>query len=99
MVLWGVQLKGKRIIIRSDNTAVVAIINKQTSKCAAIMRLVRFFILQCLKLNIIFTARHIPGKDNNIADALSRLQMQRFRELAPEAEASGEKVPDFLWSL
>jgi hypothetical protein len=28
---------------------------------------------------------HLPGKYNNIADALSRYQMRRFRELAPQA--------------
>ena len=99
VVLWGDSLKGKRIIIRSDNEAVVAILNKQTSKCPRIMKLVRFFVLQCLKNNIAFCARHIEGKLNNIADALSRFQMERFRSLAPAAEPEGIVVPEFLWRL
>jgi hypothetical protein len=99
IVLWGGLLKGKRIILRSDNAAVVAIVNKQTSKCPEIMKLVRFFILQCLKSNLAFSARHIPGKDNNIADALYRFQMGRFRELAPGSDAVGMQVPGFLWKL
>ena len=70
VVLWGDSLKGKRIFIRSDNQAVVAIINKQTSRCPDIMKLVRFFVLQCLKLSLSFKARHIPGIDNAIADSL-----------------------------
>jgi hypothetical protein len=83
--LWGDQLKGKKIVLRCDNESVVAIINKQTSKCQSLMKLVRFFVLQCLKNNVIFCARHVPGKDNNIADALSRFQMSRFWEAAPGA--------------
>ena len=99
LVVWGDSLRGKRIVIRSDNTAVVAIINKQTSKCPLIMHLVRFFVLQCLKVNVTFFAKHIPGKNNGIADALSRFQMARFVALAPGAEAAGTEVPDFLWRL
>ena len=49
--------------------------------------------------NVAFTARHIPGKANNVADALSRFQMGRFRESAPDAELSGTTVPGFLWDL
>ena len=57
------------------------------------------FVLQCLKNNIAFCARHIEGKLNNIADALSRFQMERFRSLAPAAEPEGIVVPEFLWRL
>jgi hypothetical protein len=98
-VLWGKLLKGKRIIIRSDNAAAIAIINKQSSKCPAIMSLVRFFVLQCLQYNVAFTARHIAGKSNNIADSLSRFQMERFRSAAPGADITGALVPIFLWDL
>ena len=32
---------------------------------------------------ITFRARHVPGIKNDLADSLSRLQIQRFRRLAP----------------
>jgi hypothetical protein len=99
IVLWGNRLKGKRIILRCDNEAVVCIINKQTSKCPLIMKLLRFFVLQCLKNNLAFSARHVPGKENNVADALSRFQMERFRQAAPNAKEKGLPVPEFLWNL
>ncbi len=99
LVVWGEELRGKRIVIRSDNKAVVSIVNRQTSKCTKIMRLVRFFVLQCLKMNIAFCAKHIAGEQNNIADALSRFQMERFRQAAPTAATNSTSVPDFLWSL
>jgi len=99
IALWGHMLKGKRIILRSDNQTVVSIINKQTSRCSKIMKLVRFFVLQCIKNNVAFCSRHVPGKINIIADALSRFQMERFREAAPAADAHPAIVPQFLWKL
>ena len=99
LTLWGKCLSGKRIWIRSDNKAVVAIINKQTSKCPLIMKLVRYFVLVCLRDNVAIKAKHIPGVQNNIADALSRSQMARFKHLAPSTAQSGLKVPSFLWQL
>ena len=99
VVLWGPQLRGRRIIIRSDNQPVVNIINKQSSRSPEIMKLVRFFILQCLKSNLAFCAKHIVGRDNEIADSLSRFQMDRFRRLAPGADLEPTDVPQFLWNL
>jgi hypothetical protein len=40
-----------------------------------------------------FTAKHIPGSSNDIADALSRFQFQRFRSLAPGAAAHPFSLP------
>ena len=97
--LWGQLLKGKRIILKCDNQAVVAILNKQTSKCSLVMKLLRFMVLQCLKFNLSVRAEYIPGKINNIADSLSRFQMSRFRLEAPQAASSPTAVPEFLWRL
>ena len=96
--LWGQHLQGKRVIFWCDNEAVVAIINRQTSHCAKIMKLVRFLVLRCLELDIHFKARHVPGVDNSIADALSRFQMDRFRRLAPGADPVMTPLPGNLWS-
>ena len=80
------------------NEAVVSIINGHTSKCLEITKLLRFF-LQCLKNNDAFSATHIPGCENNVAEALSRFQVLLFRSLVPQAEPGGFLVPEFLWSL
>ena len=78
------------------NEAVVSIINGQTSKCIEITKFLRFFFLQCLKNNVAFSARHIPGCENNVAEALSRFQVKLFRSLVPLAEPDGFLVPEFL---
>ena len=79
--------------MHTDNQALVSIINKQTSKSKRVMMLVRKMVLLLLENNIMFKAQHIYGKVNNIADALSRKQFQKFRTLAPNADQDPEPIP------
>ena len=57
------------------------------------MDLIRAITLQTLQYNFTFTATHIPGLDNSIADSLSRFQMDRFRSLAPSASPTASAIP------
>lgn len=86
----------KCVTFFSDNAAVVDIINKQTSKDKAIMVLLRDFVLSCLKYNILFQARHIPGLINYRADYLSRSQVTKFKQISPDAEKFPTTVPEKL---
>lgn len=43
----------------------------------------RKLVLICLEYNIVFKAKHIAGVNNRLADSLSRLQVQSFKQLAP----------------
>lgn len=91
--IWAQALANKCIYFRTDNAALVEIINKQTSKDSRIMHFLRQLVLTCLKNNILFRATHIPGKRNVLADALSRLQEDKFREMAPYAQPQPVAVP------
>lgn len=93
------QLANKKVIFHCDNAAVVEIINCQTSKCPRVMDLVRPFVLKCLQINVLIRAQHIKGVNNTIADALSRFDMQLFRELAPGATPQPLEIPQHLWQL
>ncbi len=95
---WGDLMANKKVEFWTDNKAVVAIINCQTSRCPHIMSLVRCLVLQCLSYNILFKAIHVPGVENSIADSLSRFQMQRFRAAAPEADKEGTIPPIIPWN-
>lgn len=97
--IWGHTLRNKKLLFKCDNEAVVQIINVQTSKDKNVMVLVRALTLKCLQLNLVVRAEHIPGKQNVLADHLSRLQLQRFRELAPDAEQLPESIPTQLWRI
>ena len=63
------------IMFHCDNSAVVDILNKQTSKDKLIMHVVRAIVLLQLKHNIHLVMRHIPGKKNVLSDAISRKQV------------------------
>ena len=52
------------------------------------MVLMRRLTLKCMKMNFF-----ISGKNNTAADLLPRLQIQRFRELVPQANQYPTKVP------
>ena len=99
MHIWGIHLKNKRIIFNVDNQAVVAIINKKSSKSNRVMTLVRNLVSLSLQYNIMLKAEHIPGKINSIADALSRSDWQRFKTLCPEADPEPTEIPDHLWKI
>ena len=66
-------VQGKVVLIATDNTTVVATINKEGgmrsgSLCALLWRL----LCWCSLNQIVLKARHIPGRLNVIADKLSR---------------------------
>lgn len=91
--LWGHKLANKSVCFNCDNEALVFILNKQTSKERQLMFLVRKLVLLSLKHNILFIARHIPGKFNILSDALSRLQVHKFKILFPEADEQSTDIP------
>ena len=69
------KMTNAHIVFHCDNSAVVAVINKQTSKHKALMSIIRPLILILLTNNITFRAEHIPGINNVLCDAISRLQV------------------------
>ena len=66
----------------TDNESVVHVINKQTSRDTYLLSLIRKVVLTCLRNNILFRAKHIPGIKNGLADSLSRLQVDKFKSLS-----------------
>ncbi len=90
-VLWGEKWTKKRIVVNCDNSATVDIINKGRSKIPFIQKFVRRLIWCAAKGQFVIIARHIAGKSNVIADALSRFNMLQFRRLAPEADTVPER--------
>ena len=99
LFIWAEDLKNKKIKFHCDNRAVVDIINKLSSKSEIVMRLIRILTLKCLKLNVILKASHVQGKHNSTCDALSRLQLDRFHLLAPNADPEPRIIPDHLWTV
>ena len=72
--LWPNSLKDQRLLVLCHNEAVVHVINNQTSKDKDLMSLIRQLTVALMNNNLILRAKHVPGKLNIIADALSRFQ-------------------------
>ena len=60
------------------------------------MGLMRSLLLAAAKFNFTFSALHVPGEKNTIADALSRFNWQVFHQLAPWAHRSPTPIPGQL---
>ena len=97
--LWHPHFAGKRIQFWCDNESVVAIINSGHSKAPRVMDLLRFLVLVSMHHNFFVWARHVPGVSNDIADALSRFQIERFRAAAPMANQDPCTIPPSLMTL
>lgn len=89
----------QHVLFRSDNEAVVHILISRTSKVPCIMHVLLDLLSAAARFNFTFTAQHIPGIHNNIADALSRFHWQEFRRLAPDAQLHPVPVSHQLWEL
>ena len=83
---FGSRWSGKRILMHCDNMCVVEVVNSGSSKSVDIMDLIRKLFFVCAKFHFEIRTCYINTKVNDIADALSRLQFDRFCQLAPQAD-------------
>ena len=76
--LWGEGWRGRRITLRSDNTAAVAVLNKGVARDAALASLTRRLFFEEVKHDCQVRFRHVAGVANQLGDLPSR---GRFAEL------------------
>ena len=95
IVFWPL-LKGRRVRLRlvGDNMGSVNILNRGRSRRDPVVALMhRHLDLFCAKRAIEHEAAHLPGDLNETADALSRMQWRRFRELTKGLTRRRTQVP------
>ena len=94
--LFAHHMKNTHIVIYSDNIAVVAVLNKKTTKHTPMLKLLRHLVLHCLNSNILFTAEHISGKLNILPDALSRCTHTPQMLQAQKMDIHPTEIPENL---
>ena len=99
MHLWFEKFKNSRLLIHTDNQALVAILNTKASKSDRVMFLIRHFVLKTMTHNICLKSVFISTHKNEIADSISRFQWDRFRNVAPLAEAKPLPIPLAFWDI
>ena len=95
--LWGHLWSGKHICFHCDNIAVVAVLSSRTAQSPLLMHLLRCFSFYSAYFRFHFSAVHIPGVENEAADALSRNNMPLFFSLVPNTPQF--KIPQPLMDL
>jgi hypothetical protein len=66
-------VKGRKVLVQTDNATVVAYLNKQGgTRSRSLCQLTIELLCWGIEYDILLTAVHIPGEDNHIADSLSR---------------------------
>ena len=103
VLLWARNFANQRICIFTDNKSVRDMLNLNTSGCRNCLVLIRFIVLESLTWNVRIFAKYVESKNNNFADALSRLQLNRFWYDAQKSEKEFEpepcKIPELLWPV
>ena len=89
--LWGRIWKHKTILFRCDNEAVVAVLNSGKTRDPDLAEISRNIFMQCALDDINLQIEHIPGRNNQIADLLSRWEDTS----TPEAKLKNF-LPDFI---
>ena len=99
LALWGSQWAGSKVLVQSDNMAVVCAINKRSARDPILARLLRLSALFCAVYDITLTASHIPGANNLAADALSRNNLPLFFSVNTQASPMPTVIPSQLIEL
>ena len=75
LLRWGKYWVGNHVVCMTDNTQVMAMLNKGVSSNVLCMDIIRAIFWLCAVFNIHISARHVAGVDNVYADFLSRLSV------------------------
>ena len=101
--LWIEKFQNKKIMLFCDNKAVVAMINNTSSKCQKCTKLLRMIVLKGMMYNVKISAKYVTLKDNDFADSLSRLQLNRFFKLVKTKQVRINElpclIPEEIWPL
>ena len=87
--VWGPQWQLSSVLVHCDNEGAVTVIN--TGIVEKIMHLLHCLFFIRAHFNIHVKAVHIPGRDNLLADAISRNNLQFLFSQVPEIAASSQR--------
>ena len=99
-LVWGKQWAGRVVQFNCDNQAVVTVLTKLYCRDSCLMAYLRCLVFCAAKHCFWFTAKHIPGHSNILADAISRNKVDFFLTQAPlTMERSPEELPEEIPQL
>lgn len=93
ILLFGPQLRGCKVVVRCDNSVVCANVTRGWSHLPRISDVLADLLAAQLRYQLVVEVAHIPGAQNTIADAASRLDWARYRSLVAEWRRSRDLPP------
>ena len=97
---WIHRFANRRIWLFIDNKSARDMVNDSASHCKNCMVLIRLITLQSMKYNVRINAKYVESKKNVLSDALSRGQMDRFWEKAPETmNTNRTEISSRIWPI
>lgn len=99
IALWGAQWQVSTVIIQSDNAAVVAAFASGLAKDTTLMHLLHCLHSFLAHYDVHVVARHLPGRENTAADALSRNNLPVFFRCHLQANPTPSSLPQALREL
>ena len=97
--VWGPQWRLSSVVVHCDNESTVAVINTGYSRVVKIMHLLRCLFFIKARFNMWVKALHVPGRDNIVADAISRNNLTILLSQIPSAQSTRDVIPDVLLQL
>ena len=91
--MWGRCWSGQVVCCRCDNSAVVAVLNRRTSRDSELMHLLRCLIFFEAKFSFRMVSAHIAGSQNTLADDLSRDNLSGFLQAVKGASVLSQSIP------
>lgn len=97
--IWGRQWQRKNVLYLCDNRTVVDALISGISKDRELSILLTELAILAVLNNFRYFGKHVPGKANNTADALSRFDFQAFHRLMPTARERRLPTTAYLLKL
>ena len=91
--IWGQWWSGQHVLFQVDNNTVAAAVRSGSCRERRVMQLLRVLHFVAAKYQFTFTAEHILGSDNPVADAISRDSVPKAFSLSPQLEQVPDHVP------
>ena len=90
---WGSSWARQKILFHCDNQAVVEIWDRGSTRAPHTMGLDRLLYFCASRCDINVCVTHVSGVCNDIADSLSRFQIEKFRKLASRSIKYPDHIP------
>ena len=97
--VWGREWSRKVVVFRCDNMAVVQILNAMAARDLRLTHLLSVLCFIEAHFQFEHRARHVAGRDNTAADALSRDNADAFFAIFPQAPRAPVQPPPSLLEL